>query len=114
MAAIGFATGRLLLATDEPNQRLPVANTQRLDFPSGGTLRLTKSTGMVTVEAWERPDVEITTITSINKMRVAGGAVNGFGTNGLNNNSFWVGWYLDKNNNIVGFYETHPLILPIL
>jgi len=71
-AAIGFATGRLLLAAGEPNQKMPVTNTERMDFPSGGTLRLTKSTGMVTVEAWDRPDVEITTITSINKVRVAG------------------------------------------
>jgi hypothetical protein len=71
-AAIGFATGLLLLAADEPNQKMAATHTQRMDFPPGGTLRLTKSTGMVTVEAWDRPDVEITTITSIDKVRVAG------------------------------------------
>jgi hypothetical protein len=41
-----------------------VSNTERMDFPSGGTLRLTNSVGVLTVEAWDRPGVEITTIKS--------------------------------------------------
>jgi len=35
-----------------------------MDFPSGGTLRMKNSVGVLTVEAWDRPDVEITTIKS--------------------------------------------------
>jgi len=60
---LGVGTSRLL-AVDEPKQKVQVSNTERVDFPSGGTLRLTKSIGVLTVEAWDRPDVEITTITS--------------------------------------------------
>jgi len=71
LAVIGFGTGGLLLAAGEPKQTAPVSKTVRMDFPSGGTLRLTKSVGVLTVEAWDRPDVEFTTITSWDKVRVA-------------------------------------------
>jgi hypothetical protein len=69
LAAIGFETACLLLAADQPKQDGPkqkaqVSKTQRMDFPSGGTLRLNNSVGVLTVEAWDRPDVEITTIKS--------------------------------------------------
>jgi hypothetical protein len=70
LAAIGFGTSLSLLA-GEPRQKVQVSNTQRMDFPSGGTLRLTKSTGLLTVEAWDRPEVEITTISSTKAVRVA-------------------------------------------
>jgi|HubBroStandDraft_1064217.scaffolds.fasta_scaffold00938_11 hypothetical protein len=70
LAVLGFGAGSLLLAADEPQQKAPAANTQRMDFPSGGALRFTKSTGILTVEAWDRPDVEITTIASSDKVRV--------------------------------------------
>lgn len=63
LAVIGFGTA-CLLAADEPKQKVQVSNTQRVDFPSGGTLRLTNSIGVLTVEAWDRQDVEITTIKS--------------------------------------------------
>jgi hypothetical protein len=64
LAAIGFGTSYLLPAADAPMQKAQVRKTERLDFPAGGTLRLTRSTGVLTVEAWDRPDVEITTIKS--------------------------------------------------
>jgi hypothetical protein len=54
----------LLLAADQPKEKVRVNKTERMDFPSGGTLRLTNSIGVLTVEAWDRPDVEITTIKS--------------------------------------------------
>jgi hypothetical protein len=38
--------------------------TERLDFPSGGTLRVKNSTGELTVEGWDQPGIEITTIKS--------------------------------------------------
>jgi hypothetical protein len=71
LAVLGFGTGCLLLAADEPKQKVQVTKTERMDFPSGGTLRLTKSTGVLTVEAWDRPDVEITTIKSSDNVRVS-------------------------------------------
>jgi hypothetical protein len=62
LTLIGFGTACLLLAADEPKQKVQVSKTERMDFPSGGTLRLTNSFGVLTVEAWDRPGVEITTI----------------------------------------------------
>jgi Putative adhesin len=47
-----------------PRQKVEVSKTQRFDFPSGGTLRFRNSVGLLTVEAWDRADVEITTIKS--------------------------------------------------
>jgi hypothetical protein len=64
LAVLGFGAGGLMLAA-------PVSNTQRLDFPPGGTLKVTKSFGVLTVEAWDRPDLEITTISSAQGVRVA-------------------------------------------
>lgn len=61
---IGFGAGCLLLADDAPKQKVQVSKTVRMDFPSGGALRLTHSVGTLTVEAWDRSDVEITTIKS--------------------------------------------------
>jgi len=64
-AAIGLGTAFLLLGADEePRQRVQVSKTERVDFPSGGTLRLKNSIGTLTVEAWDRPEVEITIIKS--------------------------------------------------
>jgi hypothetical protein len=54
-----------LLSAAEPKQKVRVEHTERVDFPSGGLLRLKNSAGEVSVEGWDRPDVEITTIKSI-------------------------------------------------
>jgi len=69
VAAVGLGTACLSLAADvpkqdEPKQKVEVSKTERMDFPSGGTLRFKNSVGVLTVEAWDRPDVEITTIKS--------------------------------------------------
>ncbi len=58
---LGFAS--IVVAADtEPPQEVRVSQTQRVDFPAGGTLRLPNSNGLLSVEGWDRPDVEITTI----------------------------------------------------
>jgi hypothetical protein len=62
LVAIGFGAGCLLLAADEPKQYVQARKTERVDFPPGGTIRLTHAVGVLNVEAWDRPDVEITTI----------------------------------------------------
>lgn len=69
--AVVLGAGCLLSAADapkqaEPRQKIEVSKTERIDFPSGGTLRFRNSVGVLTVEAWDRPDVEITTIKSTN------------------------------------------------
>jgi hypothetical protein len=64
LVVIGLGATGLLLAADQPKEKVQVSKTEHMDFPSGGTLRLTNSIGVLTVEAWDRPDVEITTIKS--------------------------------------------------
>jgi hypothetical protein len=53
-----------LRADDEPKSRAQVTNTDRADFPAGGVLRIDNSIGELTVEGWDRPDVEVATIKS--------------------------------------------------
>jgi hypothetical protein len=70
LAAIGLGMVCLLRAADtarqdEPKQRVHAGKTERIDFPSGGTLRFRNSVGVLTVEAWDQPDVEITTIKEV-------------------------------------------------
>jgi hypothetical protein len=66
MRALAVLAGMscLLLADDEVMQKVQVTHTDKVDFPAGGQLRLKNPTGELTVEGWDRPDVEITTIKS--------------------------------------------------
>lgn len=69
LAAIGLGTGCLLLAADQtkpdgPKEKVQVSKTERIGFPSGSTLRFRNSVGVLTVTAWDRPDVEMTTMKS--------------------------------------------------
>jgi hypothetical protein len=54
----------VVLADDDFRQKVQVVKTEYVDFPSGGTVRLRNSTGELTVEGWDRPGVEITTVKS--------------------------------------------------
>jgi hypothetical protein len=54
----------LLLADDTPPQKIQISKTEHMDFPAGGVLRLKNSVGELTVEGWDRPDIEITTVKS--------------------------------------------------
>ena len=63
LALIGFGTAFLL--AEEPPPQLQVSHTERAEFPAGGALRMVNSTGNLTVEAWDQPGVEITTIKSL-------------------------------------------------
>ena len=45
-------------------QRVEVTSTERMSFAPGGVLRLTTSSSNLMVEAWDRPEVEVTTIKS--------------------------------------------------
>jgi len=64
LMVFGFGTGCLLVAADESKQRVQVTNTQHMDLPAGGTVRLKNSTGDLTVEGWDQLAVEITTVKS--------------------------------------------------
>src|SRR5947209_18395674 len=63
LAVIAFGAS-CLLGENEPRQTVQVTNTQRVDFASGGVLKLTNSIGELAVQGWDRPYVEITTIKS--------------------------------------------------
>jgi hypothetical protein len=54
----------LLFGATEAKQKAVVSNTQHLDFPAGGQLRFVHSTGDLTIEAWDQPGIEMTTIKS--------------------------------------------------
>src|ERR1700722_5932427 len=77
-AAIFLGTGCLLFAAEAPHQdelthKVQVSETKRIAFPQGSTLRFRNSVGVLTVEAWDRPEVEITTIKSTKTAIGAGG-----------------------------------------
>lgn len=60
----GVAFGCLSLAAEQDRQKVQITTTEHLDFSPGGTLRLQNSMGELTVEGWDRPEVEITVIKS--------------------------------------------------
>ena len=64
IAALIVLGAGCLSAAEEPKQKAQVTKTEHIDFPARGTLRLTNSVGVLTVEAWDQPGVEITTIKS--------------------------------------------------
>jgi hypothetical protein len=53
-----------LLADGGTKPKVQATNTERMDFPSGGLLRLKNSAGEVQIQGWDSPQVEITTIKS--------------------------------------------------
>jgi hypothetical protein len=61
LAVVGLGVSCLLFAS---------SHIEHLDFPAGGVLRLPNSIGELTVEGWDRPDVEIITIQASDKVRV--------------------------------------------
>jgi hypothetical protein len=64
LIVMGLGAGPLLLAADLDLPKIQVEHTERMDFPAGGTLRLSNSLGEITIEGWDQPGVEITTFKS--------------------------------------------------
>jgi hypothetical protein len=60
LLVFGVAFSCLLLADEDARQKVQVTTTEHLNFAPGGTLRLQHSIGELTVEGWERPEVEVT------------------------------------------------------
>jgi hypothetical protein len=56
--------GCVLLAENRVPEKVQVSNTERSDFPPGGTLHLRNSIGELTIEGWDQPGLEINTIKS--------------------------------------------------
>lgn len=63
LALAGLSVSCLLLAVDATGQKEKVqqTKTERMDFPSGGLLRLNGLSGDLVIEGWEQPAIEITT-----------------------------------------------------
>ena len=64
LVVIAAGMSCLLLAADEAGQKTGVTKTERMDFPAGGVLHVKHSIGELTVEGWDQPGMEITTIKS--------------------------------------------------
>jgi hypothetical protein len=60
----GIGAGGLLLGADESRQKVQISKTEHVNFQDGGTVRLKHSTGVLTVEGWDKPEIELTTIKS--------------------------------------------------
>jgi hypothetical protein len=60
LLVFGVAFSCLLPADKDVRQKVQVTTTERMDFALDGTLRLQNSIGELTVEGWERPQVEVT------------------------------------------------------
>lgn len=54
----------LLRADDPVKQKVQVSSTQHLDLATGGMVKLMHSSGELTIEGWDQPGVEITTVKS--------------------------------------------------
>ena len=54
----------LQLSAQDGKQPAQVTTTDRVDFAPGGVIRLTTASSNLFVEAWDRPEVEVTTIKS--------------------------------------------------
>ena len=64
LTLIAIPAACLLLASDAPIEQVQTSHTEHMDFPSGGTLIMKKSTGDLTIEGWDGSGLEITTVRS--------------------------------------------------
>jgi len=64
LAVIGLCAAGMIQAQDPSLQVTQVSKTEHVDFPAGGTLRLDKSIGELTIDGWDQPGMEITTTKS--------------------------------------------------
>lgn len=58
--ALVLSVAGFLAAQSKPAPEVELATTTRVDFPAGGTLHLERTIGEVTVEGWDRSDMEMT------------------------------------------------------
>ncbi len=56
--ALGLLFALVLMGN--PKQPVQVVTTDKVEFASGGTIRLNGSVGQLNIEGWDRPEVEVT------------------------------------------------------
>lgn len=61
LALIAIGSSCLLFSEDEAGRTIGITKTERMEFPARGVLHLQHSIGELTVEGWDRPEIEITT-----------------------------------------------------
>src|ERR1700722_4590898 len=63
---LGFFLGVIVPSLHaEEFKQVQVTNTERVNFAPGGLIRLNNSYGDVTVEGWDRPEVDVTVVKSM-------------------------------------------------
>jgi len=62
--ALLFGLSSSAFANDPVKEYVVVTNTQHMDLPANGTVRLLHALDEITIEGWDQPGVEITTIKS--------------------------------------------------
>lgn len=60
----GILAASILLVSEVPVEQVQTTHTDHIDFPSAGVLKIEHSTGELSIEAWDQPGIEITTIRS--------------------------------------------------
>jgi hypothetical protein len=60
-----LAAGLPLMANTPASQPVQTSKTETVKFAPGGTIRLKDSFGSLTVEGWDRPEVEVTVVKSL-------------------------------------------------
>jgi hypothetical protein len=66
LAVVGaLAAGLPLIAKTPAAQATKTTKTENVKFAPGGTIRLRDSFGSLTVEGWDRPEVEVTVVKSL-------------------------------------------------
>ena len=66
VGAVGLAAP--LFGESGGKKLFSVTNTQQIPFQPGGTVHLTRSYGYLSVEGWDRPEVELTVIKSLDNL----------------------------------------------
>jgi hypothetical protein len=62
---IASVLGLSLLADDLSKERLSTTHTERFNIPAAGAIKLENSFGEVDIDGWDRPEVEVTVVRSI-------------------------------------------------
>jgi hypothetical protein len=61
---LGLGLAGLLTSQEEAPAKVEISKTQTMPFPAGGLLRMDQAAGDITIEAWDRPQLELTTVRS--------------------------------------------------
>jgi hypothetical protein len=64
LTLLGLGLTGLLISQEEATRKIQISNTETMPFPAGGLLHIRHAAGNMTIEAWARPQLELTTVRS--------------------------------------------------